>query len=165
METNSKENNQHFSEILFLDDDFQCISKISMFGDTEVFFKTLCTLSNEIPETDFDGFCWELYSIFAEQSNKIIAVTKTKWGMHHRVLELLQSKKYVSWWQNFRSRDWNVTTDSVLLSWYCSNALALSWPSSTNLTRVYPQSSLYWATDTAGPKIRSQNKAACKLVC
>ena len=94
METDSKENNQHFSEILFLDDDFQCIGKISMFGDTEVFFKTLCTLSNEILETDFDGFCQELYSIFAEQFDKIIAVTETKWGMHRRVLELLQSKKY-----------------------------------------------------------------------
>jgi hypothetical protein len=94
METNSKENNQHFSEILFLDGNFQCISKISMFGDTKVFFKTLCTLSNEILEMDFDGFCWKLYSIFAEQFNKIIAVTETKWGMHCRVLELLQSKKY-----------------------------------------------------------------------
>ena len=73
---------------------FQRISKISMFGDTEVFFKTLCTLSNEILEMDFDGFCWELYSIFAEQFNKIIAVTETKWGMHYRVMELLQSKKY-----------------------------------------------------------------------
>ena len=54
METDSKENNQHFSEILFLDDNFQRIGKISMFGDTEVFFKTLCRkLLNEKAKTTY----------------------------------------------------------------------------------------------------------------